>query len=107
MVIMHTLAFIECIIIVSLQLFDFWTTKTGITSGYGTEANPIVKKLMDLIGFIPGLFVFKMGVSIAISYVTFMGYADTQFGLSVFGMLTLFYAYITLNNYKIIKAARG
>lgn len=79
-----------------LQLADGWTTYKCLSTGVGTEANPIVDKLLKAVGVIPGLIIIKsFGAFLAV----YLYSVESVF----LWPLAVLYAYVVHSNYKILK----
>ena len=79
-----------------LQLLDWHTTRTGILSGKAHEANPVAKKLMDIMGMDIFLGVKAYSVSI-------VGYWIGMQHIYLLAAIVLFYCFIIANNFRAIK----
>ena len=79
-----------------LQGLDYWTTVRAISNG-GVEANPVVAKLMDKFGIELGLGLAKVaGVAAGVV----LHYHQQ---LEVLATLSAVYAYVVVNNYRLVK----
>ena len=79
-----------------LQCGDFYTTYTIIKTGKGHEANPILAKIFDKIGYPTGLAIVK-GLAIVIGFLL-LPYWYVLTGLNVL------YIWVIYNNYKVLKS---
>ncbi len=91
-------------IFVLLQFGDLWTTNQDLERKKGKEANPIMAKLMSLLGFLPALIVTKVAIIafLATSAILTGSYAQLSFGLMLIVMNGI-YAHVVINNYDILK----
>lgn len=79
-----------------LQVGDYWTTHKVLSQG-GTEANPVVRELMDIFGVPVGLALVKLvGVLAGIVLWTY----DQSHWLAI---LSAGYGYVVYKNYGQIK----
>jgi hypothetical protein len=83
---------------VLLQCVDFYTTYTIIKTGKGHEANPILAKIFDKIGYPAGLALIKGG---AIAFAFYL----VQFSNAyyILGIADVIYIYVIFNNIKVMK----
>jgi len=81
--------------LVALQFGDIWTTQYALRNIRGAvESNPIVKKAMDSLGVLSGLFAIKAPfIAILIFY---------PLPLWALAAITAFYVYVVGNNARII-----
>ena len=79
-----------------LQVGDYWTTTKVLSQG-GTEANPIVAKVMDIIGVKEALVLLK-GFGVIAGFI--LWYLNQGVFLA---LLTALYGYVVYNNYRQIK----
>jgi hypothetical protein len=78
-----------------LQCVDFYTTYTIIKTGKGHEANPILAKIFDKIGYPAGLAIVK-GLAIAVGFVLLQYW----YALAI---LDILYVWVIFNNIKVMK----
>jgi hypothetical protein len=78
-----------------LQCVDFYTTYTIIKTGKGHEANPILAKIFDKIGYPAGLAIVK-GLAIAIGFILLQYW----YALAI---LDILYVWVIFNNIKVMK----
>ena len=86
-------------VLTALQLGDIWTTQYALRNiKVAKEANPVVRKLMDMLGILGGLLVLKVPFIVLIRTPT----------LPMWLMLGLiaFYGYVVVNNTRIILKHR-
>jgi len=90
-------------IFVILQVLDIYSTVKALGVG-GREANPFVKKIMDLIGVLPALVILKVIVIVLIvaSYIYFP--LERTILSILIGIVCIGYAYIVYMNFKIGRA---
>jgi len=79
-----------------LQGLDYWTTVRAISNG-GVEANPVVAKLMDKFGLKLGLGLAKVA-GVAAGAVLYYHQQP-----EVLAALSAVYAYVVVNNYRLVK----
>jgi hypothetical protein len=87
------------LLFVLLQGLDVYTTYTAINTGVGHEANPLMAKIFQKIGLIPGLLLFK----VLICAVVYWAFMDLEGNKIVLGIIDLAYIEILINNFKVIK----
>jgi hypothetical protein len=80
---------------VLLQCVDFYTTYTIIKTGKGHEANPILAKIFDKIGYPAGLAIVK-GMAIVV------GFLLLQYWYAL-AILDILYVWVIFNNIKVMK----
>jgi hypothetical protein len=80
---------------VLLQCGDFYTTYTIIKTGKGHEANPILAKIFDKIGYPAGLIIAK-GLTIAVGFVLL------QYWVAL-ATLDILYVWVIYNNLKVLR----
>lgn len=86
-------------VIVALQLGDIWTTQYALRNIRGaSEANPVVKKAMDMFGVIGGLFAIKA------PFIALILWAPMPLWALV--LITALYVYVVGNNARIILKHR-
>ena len=78
-----------------LQLCDFYTTYAIIKSGKGHEANPILAKLFDKIGYVQGLTIAKL-LAIVVGFFLLPYWY-------ILAILDALYIWVVINNYKVLK----
>ena len=79
-----------------LQVGDLWTTHKVLSQG-GTEANPLVRELMDMLGVPVGLAVVKSAGALA---GVLLWHLDQTVALTA---LTALYALVVFDNYEQIQ----
>ena len=84
-------------LIALLQIADIVSTYLCITSGKGQEANPILKRLFDAIGLMPGLLLAK-GVFVALLLVY-----GPQFPVWLLGGCAAGYLFVVISNFAVWK----
>jgi hypothetical protein len=80
---------------VLLQCGDFYTTYTIIKTGKGYEANPLLAKIFNKIGYPTGLAIVK-GLAIAIGFILLQYW----YALAI---LDILYVWVIFNNIKVMK----
>ncbi|OGB26186.1 MAG: hypothetical protein A3I66_00605 [Burkholderiales bacterium RIFCSPLOWO2_02_FULL_57_36] len=83
-------------IIAALQVGDIVTTYMCITSGKGAEANPVLRRLFDAIGLVPGMVLVK-GAFIAGLLVYGPG-----FPVELLGLCAAAYAWVVVSNARVL-----
>jgi len=73
------------------QIGDFVTTYSALKMG-GSEGNPVVRKLMDTIGVVPTMLLFKM-LSVALVY-----YGAHIMGADILMLIVVFYVGVIVWN---------
>jgi hypothetical protein len=94
------LAFL-CIVLALLQLLDLHSTLRAASAGR-TEANPIILSLIDWLGFVPAVFLFKAGaVAVVGGYYAVVSQFHRMFWPSI-SLIPVCAAYLTVvfNNYS-------
>jgi hypothetical protein len=82
-------------VLVALQLGDIWTTQYALQNIRGAvESNPIVKKAMDKLGVLGGLFAIKTPFIVILIF-----YPLPLWALAA---ITALYVYVVGNNARII-----
>ena len=85
-----------------LQLGDYWTTTKVIKRG-GVETNPIVVRSMEIFGEQAGLILAKLWVVLLLSAMEYCGYMDGQYAESMLWGMNVFYGWVVLHNYDVLK----
>lgn len=62
------------IILIALQLYDFWSTAKILRAG-GRELNPIMARLMGAVGIMPALILTKASAIVAVAAVAWLTWA--------------------------------
>lgn len=88
-------AWVVFAIFVVMQYLDVWTTNKNLDAG-NVEANPIVKKWMDIVGM-RWWWTIKIPVILGTSL---LAYTNTVW---VLVLLVVFYAVVIHHNYQLIK----
>lgn len=83
-------------LLIALQVADLVTTVLALR-GKAVKSNPIVKKVMDLIGVVPALLLLK-GIVIAL----FIYYQDSL-QVEIVWILCLVYVAVVINNIQVIR----
>jgi hypothetical protein len=89
---------ITLFIFILLQILDVVTTKVCLDNG-NTEANIFMSKLMDKMGILPTLILIK---SIVIAFACLSVYISVYTVWFLIAM-NLFYIWVVLNNFKVLK----
>lgn len=83
-------------ILIALQVADIVTTIIALR-GPAHEANPILKKMMDLIGVVPALLLIKG------AFITFLWQYQALLPVELLWALCAFYVWIVLGNVQTIR----
>lgn len=87
-------------IFVIVNILDCVTTVRALQAG-GTEANPVMKKVMDLIGVIPALVIMKI-IALGVVAAAYVFVPPVRAWMPVIiGLFSLAYAAVVFNNYRI------
>lgn len=89
------------VVIVVLQIVDGYTTWRVLSSGSGTEANKILKALMDGIGVVPTLILTKTALMGFL--VCALAFFPSIYLFAVMGLVVVFYGWVCFNNAKIMN----
>lgn len=81
-----------------LQLADAATTYVIVVKLKGVELNPVLRKVFDLIGVVPGLILFKSGM------IYFFWHFREQIPVWLWLAVTVLYAWVINHNVKQIKS---
>jgi len=87
-------------ILIALQVADFVTTYLALRRPGNREANPIVAKVIDALGLVPGLLVVK-GSVVALLVVA----APYLSGFVLVPLLAM-YVWVVINNIGVIRKCR-
>jgi hypothetical protein len=82
---------------VLLQIADGLTTYQIVVRMKGTELNPVLRTVFDLVGVVPGLVVFKGAM------ICFFAYFHTEIPVWLWLVVTGLYAWVINHNIKQIK----
>lgn len=96
---METIFFI---IIFALQCVDVYTTHKTLDQG-GIEKNPVIKKLMQIMGVLPALVVSKVAV---LALVALDWYIDA-YPIPVMLIITIAYAGVAINKLHVLRECSG
>jgi hypothetical protein len=88
-------------LLILLQLADIATTHFALRHGYGTEANPVLRKLFDRFGHEPVLLVSKA------AFIAFVWYFQDLIHPLAYGLLLGLYIWVVANNVNVIWKAKN
>lgn len=94
------------LILVVLQLLDIYTTHNILKLG-GRELNPLLARLFQLIGAMPGLVLAKTIFIGVLLYFYIANKAGIEILLIPLILISLVYAYIVQNNFKVLKTLKA
>lgn len=83
------------------QFLDFLTTAMGLRNPKVVEGNPVLASIMRRVGAIPALAICKLATSLAGVYLAYFG------PLWLLAVLCGLYAFVVLNNLRVIWRERG
>ncbi len=95
------------VVLALLQILDIYTTYNILKLG-GRELNPILNKLFDKVGVIPGLIVPKsIYIGILMYYYLVNSTSMQSFGWLVsLTVIVLIYIGVVFNNFKVLKGMK-
>lgn len=93
------------ILLVICQLLDIWSTYNILKLG-GRELNPVMKFIMDKLGLLPGLILFKGIFILFIIYYYLNLKTITNTDYIFVSIITIFYAYIIRNNILVLRSMK-
>lgn len=85
---------ILAVVLIILQLGDWWTSRIALNRGIGTEANPVAAFFMRFVG-VDGYFAIK---TVAVASLVWLIPSPV-----LLGALVALYAWIVWNNWKVIR----
>ena len=91
------IVWILAIAVVAEQVLDYWTASKILARG-GVELNPVMVKLMQLLGRKSGLIIGKLYASVFVLAGAYLGWFDNKTGTLLLIFLAVFYAVIVLHN---------
>lgn len=83
-------------LLIILQLLDILTTYVSVSGGRAQEANPIVAKLINKFGLLPGLLMIKVPL------IAFFWVFQAEINSYLVWALVAFYAAVIVNNYRVM-----
>lgn len=94
------------LVLIVLQLLDIYSTYNILKLG-GKELNPLLAKLFELIGVMPGLVLAKT-IFIGILLYFYITKQETiQVLITPLILISIVYAYIVQNNFKVLKTLKA
>ena len=102
---MTTALYVLAALLTLLQVWDGYSTYQILKRG-GTERNPIVAEIMDMLGVYPGLLVVKCAAAgIAWAIALMDGSVDARAAILV--LLTALYVWIAMGNWQAWQEQKG
>ena len=90
--------------VVALQVLDGWTTYKVLRSGKGTEANPVVRKVIERLGVYPGLMAVKGGAIVCVIVARQYGVWVGDVAIYVLALAVVLYVVVVAQNWKVMKS---
>ena len=94
------------LLLVVLQVLDIYSTDNILKLG-GRELNPVLVKLFELIGVMPGLLLAKSIFIGVLVYFYTVSQQNLQVMLVPLVLLFLVYVFVVGNNFKVLKALKA
>ena len=93
------------ILLALMQAADGWTTYRAITRGIGHERNRLVRALVERVGVYWALVILKGWAAVAILGAHAMGWLRGDLVGLMLLVLTIFYAAIVMNNFRVLRGS--
>jgi hypothetical protein len=89
------------VLFIILQILDVYSTYICFSKG-AREVNPIVRFVIQRLGFIPGLVILK-GIVCYIAYKLYIDYPVDADSFKVFYILNIIYVLVVVNNFNVYR----
>lgn len=96
---MNELIWLLAVSVSAFQLIDGWLTLRIIERG-GVELNPLMAWLFKMFGDAPVLYAAKLAVIWFVLSGAFLGWFESEGGVVLLAMLTVFYGWVVAYNYE-------
>lgn len=103
---MKTLIIILWLVLLALNVADIITTKIALMRG-ASEANPLLRALMRVLGRDGGLLLSKAVVLGVTTWVVFVPIAGTPQAVALLLVMNAVYAFVVWRNQRVIEVSKG